>query len=41
MSIQETITKKLAIEVSRRGFIKGLGMSILAFGVALIGKPVE
>jgi hypothetical protein len=41
MSIQERLTKNLAVRISRRGFIKGLGMLALALGTALIGKQVE
>jgi hypothetical protein len=41
MTIQERLAKKLATGISRRGFIKGLGMFTLAFGAALMGKTVE
>jgi hypothetical protein len=41
MSIQERLTKNLAVRISRRGFIKGLGKSILVLGVALIGNIVN
>jgi hypothetical protein len=41
MTIQERLAKKLAIGISRRGFIKGLGMFTLALGTALMGIPLE
>jgi hypothetical protein len=40
MSIGEILTQKLAEGVSRRSFIKGIGISIVALGIAMLGQPV-
>jgi hypothetical protein len=41
MSIQENLTQILAKRISRRNFLKSLGVAVLGLGAALIGKPVE
>jgi hypothetical protein len=41
MSLDERLTKQIAIPISRLTFLKGIGAFVAGLGLALLGKPAQ